>query len=202
MKLKALMVDVDGVLVHPRAGGHWSEALETDLGLSRAALERAFFAPHWDDIALGRADLHERLAPVLTEIAPHLTSDALADYWFAADARLDETLLADLADLRAGGLILHLATVQEHHRARYLWETLGLRHRFDAMHYAADLGSAKPDPAFYTAIEARTGFAANELALLDDRPGNVAAAQARGWGGLLWDGGRPIGELLAELQSL
>jgi len=202
MTLKALMVDVDGVLVHPRAGGHWSDGLETDLGLSRADLDRAFFAPHWDDIALGRADLHERLAPVLAKIAPHLTSDVLADYWFAADARLDETLLADLADLRAQGLVLHLATVQEHHRARYLWETLELSRRFDVMHYAADLGAAKPDPAFYAAIEARTGFAAEDLALLDDRPANVAAAQARGWGGLLWDGRSSIRQLLEELPGL
>ncbi len=193
------MVDVDGVLVHPHGGGHWSDRLEADLGLSRADLDRAFFAPHWQDVMLGRADLFDRLAPALAQIAPHLSPQTLVDYWFAADARLDEALLGDLAVLRAGGLALHLATVQEHHRARYLWETLGLKARFDAMHYAADLGSAKPDPAFYAAIEARTGYAPLELALLDDRPANVAAAQARGWGGLIWDGRRPLGDLLAEL---
>jgi putative hydrolase of the HAD superfamily len=201
MGLKALMVDVDGVLVHPKRGGHWSDGMEAELGLSRAALDQHFFAAHWEDVMLGRADLHERLAPVLAKIALHLTSARLADYWFAADGRLDEDLLADLAELRAEGLVLHLATVQEHHRARYLWETLELRQGFDAMHYAADLGCAKPDPAFYAAIEARTGYAAHELALLDDRPANVAAAQARGWGGVLWDGGRPIRDLLAALRT-
>ncbi|MCI3135399.1 hypothetical protein MQH10_24690 [Phenylobacterium aquaticum] len=42
MGLKALMVDVDGVLVHPQRGGHWSDGLEAELGLSRAALDQHF----------------------------------------------------------------------------------------------------------------------------------------------------------------
>ena len=106
-------------------------------------------------------------------------------------------VLADLAVLRAGGVPLHLATVQEHERARHLWETLRFRERFDAMHYAADLGAAKPDPAFYAAIETRTGYAPADLALLDDRVANVEAARAAGWRGLHWTGDRTLAELLA-----
>jgi putative hydrolase of the HAD superfamily len=192
------MVDVDGVLVHPAHPGGWSARLEADLGLPAAELERAFFAPHWKDVSLGRADLHERLAPVLARIAPRLSSEDLARYWFAHDARLDTVLLDDLARLRATGIELHLATVQEHHRARYLWETLGFRERFDAMHYAADLGCAKPDAAFFRAIEARTGLMPADLLLIDDRIDNIEGARASGWGVLLWDGTRRLSELLLE----
>ena len=35
--LKALMLDVDGVLITPRPGG-WAVDMEADLGLARAAL--------------------------------------------------------------------------------------------------------------------------------------------------------------------
>ena len=192
------MVDVDGVIVHPAHPGGWAEHLEADLGLSAAALGEHFFTPHWSDVMLGRADLHDRLAPVLAEIAPHLTSHQLADYWFAKDARLDETLLADLAQWRAAGFELHLATVQEHHRARHLWETLGLRHRFDAMHYAAELGAAKPDPAFFRAIQGRTGFAPGDLLLLDDRPANVEGALACGWNGAIWHGTCSLAAVLSD----
>ena len=66
------MVDVDGVVIVPRPGG-WGADLEGDLGLSAAKLQELFFKPHWDDIVLGRAGLHERLAPVLAIIAPHPT---------------------------------------------------------------------------------------------------------------------------------
>ena len=189
------MVDVDGVVVVPRPGG-WAVDLEADLGLAPSVLQARFFKPHWNDIVLGRAGLHERLAPVLAEIAPHLTSDRLTAYWFAKDAELDMRLLDDLAAIRVAGTQVHLATVQEPLRAKHLWTTLGLRDRFDAMHFAADLGAKKSDPAFYAAVQARTGFAAADLLLIDDTAANLDVARACGWGGLLWDGTARLPDLL------
>ena len=195
--LKALMLDVDGVLIVPRPGG-WAADIEADLGLSRAALAEHFFAVHWDDVVMGRAGLHERLSPVLARIAPRLTSERLCAYWFEKDALLDTELLDDLAEIRARGLALHLATVQEHLRADYLWRTLGLRERFDAMHYAADLGCGKPDPAFFAKVAERTGLAPAEMLLIDDRTENVEAACAAGWGAALWDGTERLAAVLAR----
>jgi putative hydrolase of the HAD superfamily len=189
------MLDVDGVLITPRPGG-WAVDLERDLGLSRAALAEHFFAIHWDDVVMGRAGLHERLAPVLASIAPHLTSERLVAYWFEKDATLDHRLLDDLERVRARGIALHLATVQEHLRADYIWTELGFRERFDAMHYAADLGCGKPDPAFFAKVAGRTGLAPGEMLLIDDRLENVEAARAAGWGGLHWTGEQRLPDLL------
>ncbi len=194
---KALMLDVDGVLIRPRPGG-WAVGMEADLGLSRAALAEHFFAVHWDDVVMGRAGLHERLGPVLAKIAPHLKSEDVAAYWFEKDAILDRALLDDLAAVRAGGTALHLATVQERLRADYLWTTLGFGARFDAMHYAADLGCGKPDPAFFAKVGERTGLAPAEMLLIDDRLENVEAARAAGWGGALWDGTERLAAVLAR----
>ena len=190
------MLDVDGVLIKPRPGG-WAADLESDLGLSRAALAEHFFAVHWDDVVMGRAGLHERLAPVLAKIAPHLTSQRLAAYWFEKDAVLDQRLLDDLAEVRARGVALHLATVQEHLRADHIWTTLGFRERFDAMHYAADLGCGKPDPAFFAKVGERTGFAPAQMLLIDDKAENVEAARSAGWRAALWDGSRRLADVLA-----
>lgn len=190
------MVDVDGVVIVPRPGG-WAADLEFDLGLSSAALQAHFFKPHWEDVVLGRAELHERLAPVLAQIAPHLSSEQLAAYWFAKDVELDRRLLEDLAAVRAKGIEVHLATVQEPLRADYLWTTLGFCKRFDAMHYAADLGAKKSDPAFYAAVEARTGFAPAELLLIDDTLANLEVARAAGWAGLHWSGSSRLPDLLS-----
>ena len=196
--LKALMVDVDGVVViNPDPKG-WSVNLEQDLGLSAERLQQSFFKPHFGDIVHGRAELHERLAPVLAEIAPHLSSETLTAYWFEQDAHLDHDLLDQLAEVRRSGIALHLATVQEHQRADYLWRILGLRDRFDAMHYAADLGWAKPAPEFFAAVEARTGFQPAELFFIDDKPDNIEAARIRGWRGAVWTGRRRLADLLRE----
>lgn len=192
------MVDVDGVIVvHPDPAG-WAVHLERDLGLSKARLQEAFFAPHFDDVVHGRAVLRERLAPVLAEIAPHLTCDQLCAYWFENDSHLDHDLLDQLAALGAQGYALHLATVQEHERAAYLWNEMGLKDRFDAIHYAADLGHAKPADGFYAAIEARTNYAPGDLFFIDDKAANVEAAQARGWRAALWTGRERLADLMAR----
>jgi putative hydrolase of the HAD superfamily len=196
--LKAIMVDVDGVVVvHPDPRG-WSAHLERDLGLPVARLQDAFFAPHFGDILHGRADLLERLAPVLAEIAPHLSPETLVDYWFEHDAHLDHGLLDQLAEVRSRGVQVHLATVQEHRRADYLWRRLGLQHRFDAIHYAADIGWAKPAPEFFASIEARTGFKGAELFFIDDRLENVEAARLLGWRAALWTGEHRLDEVMVE----
>ncbi len=193
------MVDVDGVLItHPDERG-WSANLERDLGISAAMLQTSFFERHWDDVIHGRASLRQRLAPVLHAIAPEVTYEALTAYWFAKDSHIDNALLAELALIRAEGTQIHLATVQEHERAAYIWNEMGFCRHFDAMHYAAELGHAKPAAEFYRSIEARTGFAGRDLFFIDDRIANVEAAIACGWGAALWTGKDTLRSLLSGL---
>lgn len=197
MTLKALMVDVDGVVVrHPRHGRRWDETMEVDLGLKSDDLQSRFFRPYFRDIVLGREALEDRLALVLPAIAPHLTPRQLMTYWFEQDAHLDHTLLEDLKAIRATGVQLHLATVQEHQRAAYLWNELGLKDHFDGLHHSAAIGFKKPDAAYFSAVEARTGFAARDLLLIDDSAVNVEAAKAAGWGGVLWTGEARLSQVL------
>ncbi|MGO4175148.1 HAD family hydrolase [Bosea sp. TAF32] len=86
-------------------------------------------------------------------------------------------LLEQLKPIRAGGVELHLATVQEYERARHIWEELALRDRFDGMHYAAALGAAKPDARFFAAAQAGSGFRADEIFFIDDEQANIDAAR-------------------------
>ncbi|WP_404373421.1 HAD-IA family hydrolase [Sphingomonas sp. MMS24-J45] len=197
MPIKAIMVDIDGVLlVRPDPGG-WSANLERDLGVSAATLQSAFFEPHWDDVVHVRAALRERLEPVLADFAPLLPYRTLIDYWFSNDAHVDSVLLAELAELRAGGTQIHLATVQERERARYLWEDLGFSRASDGLHYTAALGYSKPDPGFCQTIEARTGFRSKDLFFIDDTIANVDAATRCGWAAAMWTGTETLGSLLS-----
>ena len=198
MPIKALMVDVDGVVVVSNEPHGWSTHLERDLGLAPSRLQDAFFAVHFDDIVRGRAALRDRLTPVLAEIAPHLSAEILIAYWFEQDAHLDHGLLAQIDVLRAMGLKAHLATVQEHERADYLWTRLGLKDHFDAIHYAADLGWAKPADGFFNTVAARCGFAPEDLFFIDDKIANVDAAKALGWNAAVWTGEQTVEALMKQ----
>jgi putative hydrolase of the HAD superfamily len=143
--IRALMIDVDGVLVHgrPSDGRPWAADLEADLGIDPSDLHRAFFAPHWGDIVVGKAGLEERLGPVLSKIAPSVTARYFMEYWFERDARLDVGLLDALARYRAQGIRICLATNQEHERAAFLMRRLGLETHVDAIFYSAALATSR-----------------------------------------------------------
>ena len=181
--MTVLVLDCDGVVVKGhREGGRWDKHLARDLGIDTAALQERFFNPHWRSISLGEADMREVLAQVWPELDCAASADVFVEYWFSNDAALDDDVLAQVDAWRAAGGNAYLGTVQEHHRARYLWDTLGLKRHFDAIHYSAALGAWKPDAAFYERVHAELPVAApGEVIFLDDVMKNVDAANAFGW---------------------
>lgn len=194
--ISALMVDVDGVLV---CGRPWKSTMEADLGFSVAELQREFFIPHWNDIVIGRCDLVEYLKPALANIAPHLSCDDFIAYWFENDARLDIELLEELRQQRDVGKKVYLATNQEHLRAAFLIERLGLGQHCDGIYYSAALGCRKPDHAFFEQAATLSGFPPEQLLLIDDTLANVTAAQASGWKAIEWMEGSSLSAALSKL---
>ncbi len=138
------------------------------------------------------------LARVWPDLGCAAAPDAFVEYWFSNDATLDDDVLAQVEAWRAGGGKAYLGTVQEHHRARYLWETLGLKRHFDAIHYSAALGAAKPDVRFYERLHAKLPVAErDEVIFLDDVMRNVEAGNAFGWRASHF---RSAGDLRAALR--
>lgn len=200
LRLSVLMVDVDGVLITGRTGDgrHWACDLETDLGVRQSDLQTAFFAPYWERIIIGEIGLLDTLQTVLRQIAPRVSASALIDYWFAHDARRDERLFDELRRLRNGGLKVFLATNQEHLRAAYLLDQLGLKHLCDGMFHSASVGYRKPQPRFFDEVSVRLGVPPQEVLLLDDQPENVMAARAFGWHAVQWTAGSHLSSVLAR----
>ncbi|MBN9332537.1 MAG: HAD family phosphatase, partial [Devosia sp.] len=93
--MKTILMDVDGVLVsgRPQDGAHLFTDLERDLGIPLPLLQSTFFKPHWPDIVTGKKDLMPELAAVLAEIAPDVPAQALVDYWFRNDSRVQPDVL-------------------------------------------------------------------------------------------------------------
>lgn len=134
---------------------------------------------------------------MLKKIARHLSHQDLIDYWFAHDARLDQTLIAHLDRQREMGTKVFLATNQEHLRASYLIDVLGLGQHCDAIYYSAALGCRKPDLQFFEMATALSNIPASELLLLDDLAENVFAAREVGWRAIQWS---PDSALPEDLQ--
>ncbi len=181
--MTVLVLDCDGVVVRGHAeGGRWDKHLARDLGLDTQALQDRFFKPHWRAISLGEADMMDVLERVWPELGCAARPRDFVDYWFANDATLDADVLDQVAKWRARGGKACLGTVQEHNRARYLWDTLALSRHFDAIHYSAALGAWKPEPAFYERLHAKLpATAPGDVIFLDDVQRNVDAANAFGW---------------------
>lgn len=198
--IRALMVDVDGVLVcgRPGDGKNWATDLEADLGVHAGDLQREFFAPYWHDIIVGRAGLTNCLAKALAKIAPHVHCDDLISYWFETDSHIDTAVVRDLADCRAAGLQVYFATNQEHMRAAYLMDVLGLAAHADGIFYSAQMGSRKPERRFFEKIELRAGLNPTEVLLVDDTIANINAAKDAGWKTVHWTSESSLHAILAD----
>ncbi|WP_137150151.1 HAD-IA family hydrolase [Devosia sp. FKR38] len=201
--MRTIMLDVDGVLVRgrPHDGAHLFTDLEKDLGLSLDQLQSAFFKPRWPAIVTGQKPLVPELTEVLASIAPHVTAEALIDYWFFNDSRVDLAVLDAVGKLRLSGDRVYLATNQEHMRANYLMETMGLKDHVDGIFYSASIGHRKPDRAFFAHATGAVAVPVSDITLIDDTEENVLAARAFGWSAVHWTPDMSVAQELAALTS-
>ncbi|WP_366656567.1 HAD family phosphatase [Fodinicurvata sp. EGI_FJ10296] len=70
---------------------------------------------------------------------------------------------------------------------------------FDGMVISGNEKTVKPEAEIYAILEKRTGLTGSDLFFIDDKAENIAAAEARGWQGHLFD---DPAELAADLRRL
>lgn len=73
---------------------------------------------------------------------------------------------------------------------------------FDALVISWEVGSLKPEPAIYRTALERLGVAAGEALFVDDRPENVAGAEAVGMHALLFTGDASVPVLRERIAAL
>jgi putative hydrolase of the HAD superfamily len=144
----------------------------------------------------GLRDLRDVLEEVLPRIGFNGRADDFIRYWFGKDSRLNAEVIRLVEDLRTSGAAdLYIATGQEHHRAKYLWNNLGLSKCFDGMFYSADIGLPKTNVRFFEAINRRLGIAAAERPIFfDDQAMIVDLARAVGWDATPYTSARDVVE--------
>lgn len=190
---RAIFFDVDGVLIdgyHARPGAlqnRWDDNLQRDLGVDPEQFKSRFiFSTFSDEVIVGK----RALVTVLDEVLPNLgyrgaTMDFI-HYWLSHDSTPITPILDAVRQLRSKTASpVYLATNQEHLRANWLWQSLGFKDLFDEMFYSARLGVKKPDPAFFAAVEQRTGPFSEPPLFFDDSVRIVESARACGWEAVL-----------------
>ena len=79
--------------------------------------------------------------------------------------------------------------------------TLKFADYVDGIVYSADIGVAKPDPAFFTVAMTKTRQPAHEHILIDDTLENVKAAIATNWSGCVWDSRKNLSDILGDVRA-
>jgi putative hydrolase of the HAD superfamily len=190
-----IFFDVDGVLIHgwharPERRRRWDATLKDDLGVDAATFQETFFATPdgtfqsiMHACVAGKRDLKEALACALSSLGYAGSVDAFAAYWFEKDSNLDYDLLKVVKRIaRYPEAELYVVTGQEHYRAAYLWNTVGLRENFKDILYSARIGHLKGTMPFFAGINAMLAIAESERPLFfDDQEAVVTLAREAGW---------------------
>lgn len=171
--VRAVLFDADGVLQKPRA--HWTVSLSAK---GWAASDIRDFIDAVDSTLDGHARLYPLADAFVAARGLPLTHDENVALWL--DATVDADALALVGEVRGRGVRTILATNQSHERAEWMQASLGYEAHLDEQFYSNELGLAKPDPAFFTAICDAIGLDPADALFIDDRDENVAAARTVG----------------------
>ncbi len=173
--------DFDGVLNANIVDGRfvWADDVEADWGVDKSAMvDHLFGSGLIHRIVRGQLDLRVALGDWLHVSHPQVDADAFLAYWFAKDARPDPNVVAWLNNHSARHVI---ATNNEARRATYIESEMGFGALVERVFASGRMGVAKPDAAYFAAIEQWSGYAPQHHVLIDDTRPNVDAARARGW---------------------
>ncbi|TDQ66622.1 putative hydrolase of the HAD superfamily [Maritalea mobilis] len=192
--MRSILFDVDGVVIHslfhqdPARIRSWKQHLHMDFGIEVETF-KSFFRNHYSGVVTGERSIVSALDEFLPSIgADHVNSLDLLEYWFKNDMAINRQLLNGIKQLKQKADVkIYLATNQEHLRAFYMWHDLKLSHIFDDMFYAARLGAAKPDPAFFQKVDHLLGPQSEAPLFFDDGQKNVDAGLTQGWDSVLFE---------------
>lgn len=200
MPHQALLCDVDGVV---RFYDHSAlTELEHRFGLAAGAVVSHAFEPlllaELTTGTLTHAAWRKETARRLTDaFGPTVDADVLVEAFAGAPQRIDRRVLDLLGSVRADIRVLLVTNGADVTAAELA--ALGVLDHVDDLVNSADIGTAKPEPAIYSAAAERAGVPMASCLFVDDRKPNVTAAVDLGMSGVHY---REFDDLVAALDAL
>jgi putative hydrolase of the HAD superfamily len=127
---------------------------------------------------VGAANFPTVLSAVLQRWHVDVSLESVLSLW--ENIHRFEAGLDLIEQTRAKGIPCFLATNQQAQRADYMRTTLGYDALFDHSYYSCELGSAKPDTAFFQSVIADLKLPPDQVLFIDDKEPNLAAAASCG----------------------
>ena len=196
MKVQAVVFDIGNVLLN------WDPEGFYDRTMGKVARVRLF-----RDVPLAEMNLAiDRGAPwpeTVEQTAAHhrrWSREIMLwrDRWGEMAAPLIDDSVALLRHLRGKGVLCWALTNfgrETFEHALTLYPALS---EFDGAVVSGRIGMLKPEPGIYAMLEREIGVDPAAILFTDDRPENIAAADARGWRTHLFDGAGGLGHRLVS----
>ena len=186
-------------MLQHRPGG-WEDAFVDFVGTDRAADLLADMFEAEKPAVRGDRDIIDVVATVLARYGTDADPEHVYDsVWRRIE--MPEQSRELIRRLRGSGLGVHLGTNQTRQRAAYMRSELGYDELFDVSCYSAEMGVAKPEPAYFRLALERIGAPAGEVLFVDDTLPNVQAAERVGLTAVHWHMGEGIGALTERLAE-
>ena len=177
--ISTILFDADGVMQRTAVG--WEDELAALLG-DRSEVDRDRFldAIRAAEVPTmnGKTDIAEAMRGVLEEFDVQTDVDDVLEMWTRIER--DLSMVAAVQELRQGDVRCYLATNQQTRRAKWMRGNLGYEETFDRQFYSCELGLAKPDPAYFTAILAELDVEPATVLFVDDTAVNIDGANSVG----------------------
>lgn len=199
MAIRAVIFDYGMVLSNPAVPSAHARLVAAS-GLSADALDRHYWANrHSYDLGMtGREFWAKVAADAGTTFSPAQVFNLIESevlMWTS----VNEKMLAWVAALQDAGFRTAIISNMVWEILEYMSQRFGWLDRFDHLTWSCALGIAKPDPAIYLVTCEALEVSPAESLFLDDKPENIAAAQALGMRAIQFS---TIEQLRKDLESL
>lgn len=194
--IKVVIFDIGNVLVE------WQPErfFDTQIGPER---RRELFAEvdlHGMNLAVDRGAPFEGSVRALADKHPEWADEIML--WHGGWSRMFGPVIARnvalLQDLRAQNIPVFALSNFGRETFDIACETHPFLKDFDRTYISGHLGVLKPEADIYAIVERESGIAPEHMFFIDDKPENIAAAEARGWVGHVFDS---PDALLADLDQ-
>ena len=198
----ALVLDLDGVLRHFDPAVHGP--LEAAAGLDAGAIRDVAFDPRVLHPVLVGKQSHEQWAETTAEVLAFRhdldlpAARALMTEWMAYRGEVDPAVLGFVAEARAAGVPVGLATNATSRLDADL-ELLGLSEAFDVVVNSSVVGVHKPTKEYFRIVCDALGRPPAQCLFVDDDDRNVRGARAAGLSAYRWNGPADLPYLRAAL---